>query len=590
MLDKMSKNRLLIYKIIEILLLSTLIIIISISFVSKKENLDYDEMSTYGLANNSFLLNVDENVEMTGGEALLKYASVQEGNEFNIKNVFDNQTKDTHPPIYYIIVNFICSINSGKFSIWYGLSINIFFIIILIFQMRYLINLIINDRLSATLISIISFFTYGFVNMFVFTRMYVMAGVISMSFIILIVNEMRLHTKNSTCVTGASDNVSNSINKDAFDKKQIIFLILFFLNCYIGTLTHYHFMIVSLIYSIIYGIYLLRNKCIKKLIATALTGILSLLCAYLTFPIILHHLFGKTKMHSVLSEKDDSKIDVFLGLLKTIKKSFFGNGIYIYIVFLVIGILCLVFAMLKNRRSSIDVNNLEHLKNKNQIKKQNNIKNSICDRATDSRYSLNKIYFIILISVVIFYVIIALTLKKPYDRYLYIVYPLIIIAIIIPIYKLYSLINQYLKYISIVLLLVVTIMSRLNEKPFSLNPGDAAFHSYLNENSNVKVLSIYNSVDNATKTLTRDATLYKAHRPLYILRDMESITFIDKAKNPNFNLVNEEKFKNADRMFLIIYPVDDDDGIISKVMIKYNFASVEKVYISNYFHMYILRK
>ena len=158
MLDKMSKNRLLIYKIIEILLLSTLIIIISISFVSKKENLDYDEMSTYGLANNSFLLNVDENVEMTGEEALLKYASVQEGNEFNIKNVFDNQTKDTHPPIYYIIVNFICSINSGKFSIWYGLSINIFFIIILIFQMRYLINLIINDRLSATIISIISFF------------------------------------------------------------------------------------------------------------------------------------------------------------------------------------------------------------------------------------------------------------------------------------------------------------------------------------------------------------------------------------------------------------------------------------------------
>ena len=90
MLDKMSKNRLLIYKIIEILLLSTLIIIISISFVSKKENLDYDEMSTYGLANNTFLLNVDENIEMTGEEALLKYASVQEGNEFNIKNVFYN--------------------------------------------------------------------------------------------------------------------------------------------------------------------------------------------------------------------------------------------------------------------------------------------------------------------------------------------------------------------------------------------------------------------------------------------------------------------------------------------------------------------
>ena len=177
------------------ILISIVVVLIGLFIMSKKEDMDFDEVLTFGLANNSFQLDVEDYKEYNGDSLLLQYAAVEEGNEFNVKNVFFNQKMDTHPPLYYLLVNFVSSLRKGTFSMWYGLIINLCFLIILFWEMRYLFKLVIDDNIMATVLRLLSLFIYGFVNEIVFIRMYVMLSAISMGFVILIIKRVENYGK-----------------------------------------------------------------------------------------------------------------------------------------------------------------------------------------------------------------------------------------------------------------------------------------------------------------------------------------------------------------------------------------------------------
>ena len=110
------------------------------------------------------------------------------------------------------------------------------------------------------------------------------------------------------------------------DKNDIIFLIKYFIICILGILTQYHFMIVALFFSIILGIYLIKNNNIKLLIKTFLSGILSIDCSILIFPAMISHLFSDNSLNSL---SDSSAVTIpqkFFELIKTIYTAFFGIG------------------------------------------------------------------------------------------------------------------------------------------------------------------------------------------------------------------------------------------------------------------------
>ncbi len=197
---------------------TAIIVFVCCFFMSKKENLFIDEMFTYGLSNNQFMLVENDYQIYSGEEVLLDYVSVKEGQQFNFSNVIFNQEHDTHPPIYYLIVNFISSLNVEKFSLWYGLIINIFFIVIIYWGMYYLIFNILEDETFALLVPIVSMFFYGFVNQIVFTRMYVMLSAISLLFII---------------------HIYNYIKMNYVKKNNLIFYVILFFIIIFGILTQY---------------------------------------------------------------------------------------------------------------------------------------------------------------------------------------------------------------------------------------------------------------------------------------------------------------------------------------------------------------
>lgn len=545
-----EKNKKTSLEIFKVLFLSAIIILIGIFFMSKKENLDIDEVYTYGLANSHFQLDVEDFKKYSGEELLINYASPNDEYAFNVSNVFFNQSMDTHPPIYYIIINFICSIMEGSFSIWYGLIVNLIFMVILYHQTSYLLNKIIKDKIVSSVITLISFFTYGFINEFVFTRMYVMLSVLSLAFIILIVNRME--------------------DDKIYNKLDFLFFVKFFLICEIGILTQYHFIFVAFFYSLVYGIWLLyrmmnntierqiKKSYLKELIMAIISGILSIAVSFIIFPSMIKHIFGSGSLHSIYGSATLDIVVRFTEMIKTVYDAFFGVGLYPYIILLIFAI---IFVAAKS-----------------DVKKQ----------GVYNVLSNNKLYFLFLLFSIYYYVVISTTLKFTFMRYLYNVYPIIMIVLIAPIYILCSKIKPMLKYLSIVVMIVFAISTTYNNTPFSLNSGDNMFYEYLTKNAYKPCVCLYRTTDQDGNFSTMSGTSsWKLPRPLYSFRSLESIYFVDISKYDNqlpADLVED------DSIFLVIYTNENDEKIINSLIDKYNYTSCERVYFNNYYHMYNIVK
>ena len=550
-----TNNNINIKNIIKIVILSIIVVCISLFFINKKEDLDLDEMYTYGLANSSFQLNVEDYKNYTGNELLLDYAAVKNGNEFDIKNVIFNQSMDTHPPIYYMMVNFISSIHKNHFSIWHGLIINVIFLIVLFFEMRQLFMFVIDDELSSTIFSITALFSYGFINCFVFTRMYVLLSAVSMAFIILIQKKL---------IEIKDNNLKFSDN---------LFLILFFINCIVGILTQYHFVLIAGFFSIYFLINLYLNKNYKLLIKTIICGLSSIILSILLYPSMVKHIFSNSgSLHSITNEQKKDTITILSDMALTIKRAFFSDSLIVYIIILILLIIISIL-IYHFRNKKIKYNNIE---NKQQLKTNNQ---------TKPNYNL---FFVLFICVIFYYLIISFTTKLTFARYFYNIYPLIAIVIITPIYMMLKNINNKLKYISIIIFILICFGSRYKEQPFSLNIGNNQYFEFLNQNKNVKTILLYRDMDLEGNINSAKTSIWKMPKVLYNFRNMENLTFVNIRDVDKFVNNSNENISGFDDIFVVIFTKEDDDTLLDIIKQKNNVKRINRIYFNTYYHMYRL--
>ena len=538
-----------ILNILKFALLTAIVIIIAVFFINKKESLDLDELYTYGLANSSFQLQVEDHREYSGEEILLQYAAVKDGEGFNIKNVVFNQSMDTHPPLYYLLVNFVSSIHKNHFSIWHGLIVNVLFLIILFFEMRQLFIYVIDDKLSSTLFSITALLSYGFINCFVFTRMYVMLSAVSMAYIILLQNKIK-----------------ESKNDSYTEKSDIKFLILLFSNCFVGMMTQYHFILIAGFFSIYFLIFSLYNKNYKLLIKTIIAGLTSIALSILIYPAMLKHMFAESgSLHSVTNEQNKELSVKFYEMAKTIKRAFFGDSIYVYFgILILIIILYFVFTSIKNKKNTTT-----------EVSKFN-IKNIITE---------HQLYFIFLLCFIYYYLIICITTKLTFARYFYNIYPIIAICIICPIYFILKNINNKLKYISIIIFIATCLLSRFKEEPFSLNMGTKQYLDFIEQNHDVKTIILYRDIDKDGVMNSAKTSAWKLPDIIYNFKSLDNISFVNMS---NVDLINNdnENIRGFDDIFVIIFTKEDDDVILDIIKNKNNVRRVNKIFFNNYYHMY----
>ena len=555
-------NRIDALNIIKCILLSVVVILIAIFFISKKANLDIDEFYTYGLSNNAFQLNIENFKEYSGEELLLDYTAAKDGHLFDVDNVFFNQKMDTHPPLYFLLVNFISSIDKNKFSMWYGLSINIFFLIILFWTTRHLLFKLIKDKISATILTLTALTLYGFINNYSFTRMYVMLSAMSLLSVSLIINyverinkvdnEKTSNHKESVDQTKVSSNI-----KKRFDYK---FLISFYLICVLGILTQYHFMLVAGFFSVILAINLINKKQFAMLFATFASGVLSILTSIIIFPPMISHIFGgANSTHSLSSfSSADSFVEKVSKLFIGLYKAFFGPGIIVYLVLIIIGIIILIASKKLEKKS---------------------IKSFIFE---------NHLYFLILLFVIVYFILICCTVKLSFHRYLYNIYPFIFIVVICPIYFIFTSINKYFAFVPILLMCILSVTTTYKNSPTSLNTEDALFSEYLRNNKDTKVILLYRTVDKSLNRNSVNTSLWKLPTPLYVFKDMENMTFVDISNEDALASFSNKTIEGYNDLFLVIYTSEDDQKFINYIMKKNNVSTANRIYFTTYYHVYRL--
>ena len=327
-----------------------LFLAVMILTIKAKSNYHMDEISSYGLANHVGGINLtfEQNVKYTPAEAPFHdYLTVSAAGRFNYENVIANQELDVHPPLYYLILHTICSIEAGKFSKWYAASINFIFALLTLFVLRKLVGELTNNGrrpttprrstmpkqptnpgqpstarqssaatrskdsrrtttgqpsrtgtrpkysdLLRTVISLFFILSPGILSIVSFLRMYVMA---------------------MFWVTTVTWLLISEIGKWRFGLR---FWAGFFLITVLGALTHYYCIIYTVLLCTVYCIVLLAGRRWRATLGFIITSALAGFAAYALFPAMTIHMFEGYRGKEALGNLQNTASEFFIRILQ----------------------------------------------------------------------------------------------------------------------------------------------------------------------------------------------------------------------------------------------------------------------------------
>ena len=270
-----DKKKALKYLIIIILIL----IGIRVYFGYQKEDFFMDETFSYTLMNmkegagmiqtapefNNIWISGDKikNMLVVGKDEVLRYDIV-----------YYNQTQDVHPPLYYFLLHTASALSFGNFTKWTGIILNII-IFVGICAVLYIIG---KKIFKSTIWAFVLVAIYGVSTGAIFSTIFIRMYELLILFVLLYLNKIIDILK------------MNVIENKNISKKDIIQLVTIFV---LGMLTHYHFIIISVLISLVLFIIMLFKKVkISRICTYVGINILGLLIYSAIYPSFYTHMFG----------------------------------------------------------------------------------------------------------------------------------------------------------------------------------------------------------------------------------------------------------------------------------------------------------
>lgn len=288
---------------------------LAIFFGTQKESMHNDEFYSYYSTNGLHGLSLKDREWNDTGLLFQELIVTNEG-RFHYANVYKNQEKDVHPPLYYFLLHTVCSFFPNQYSKWFGLVINFAFFILSFFLLCLLSYELTKNKMLAFLTCFLYGFSPGTLSGIVFIRMYTM-----LTFWFLLLSYVHL-------------NMLKKQNR-AFSKSQLL-LLFFVILC--GCLTQYYFLVFLFFISLGYSMYLLIQKRWKKWILYGITVLSSIFAAFFLYPASFSHIFMDYRGKDVQTAFMDQ--DVFFERLLYFfhlinEHSFYGSLIGIFLFFIV---------------------------------------------------------------------------------------------------------------------------------------------------------------------------------------------------------------------------------------------------------------
>lgn len=447
--------------IILVILIIVQALYMSLYFVNNKKGYHSDEIFSYGLSNSFYqpfihsdnvnssydeLQNINEWIS---GDILRNYITVQEDERFRYDSVWYNQENDRHPPLYYTVLHTLCSFFPDEFSPWFGFSLNLlFFVITQIFLYKLSRNLL-KSKYLALIFCTLWGFSFGAVSITIFIRMYSMLTMWAVIF-------MYLHSKLYK-------------TKEKPLLKQLIPIMLV-TTC--GTLTQHLFLFVAFVTAVCFCIRYGITKRWKEFFAYGFSVLGGVLFAWLIFPADISQLFTETgaSVGSMFFTQFVLAIKYYLGYVFGI---YLTQGTFIWLSMVVPAVMvCCIILLLpilflfrkseKLKKITLKIKNW--FKNIPQKIKNFSFKCFMRNTVNVIKKS-NPMTFIFFLSSIVVFALTAYTIDFMMmgyvDRYLFIVYPILTLAIILFVYFIIT--KWKYKKIIISILMMLLLVNGINK-------------------------------------------------------------------------------------------------------------------------------
>ncbi len=261
---------------------------VSLFWCAKKSDMFMDETVTYGLANSCyapFISDVTEDKTLVHvlltKDDFKEYLTAGEEDAFAFDSVYYNQTQDTQPPLYYMLLHFLCSLFAGQYSKWIGLSLNLVLYVFTCLMVYQVGKLILRSSRTAALAVLVYGLSYGGLSTVLMIRMYILLTFLSVLFgwLVLRMYQDRIQKFSYPAVT----------------------LVLF-----LGLFTQYFFVFFAFFLSAVYCLREMKRGRWKQFLLYACFAFAGIAVFYISYPCVTDQLFadrlvsGKTAVDNMM--------------------------------------------------------------------------------------------------------------------------------------------------------------------------------------------------------------------------------------------------------------------------------------------------
>lgn len=257
-------------------------------------------------------------------EDVKNYVSLSQDNYLNLKSIYCNQLKDTHPPFYYTLVHFSAILFAGEFTKYSAFIVNIVAFIISCFVLKRILKLLNKENL---IIPTLIFYglSMGTITMVIYQRMYM---VLTLFILLYFYYTIQLYK-----------------NKFELIKK---FSIKLGVVTVLGFLTQYYFAIYAFLILAIIVVRMIKDKEYKNIAKYLGLHVVYSVIGILIFIPCVHHLLSSERGISNLSNTD--YINHLIKYIQYLAYAFTANNDIKFMSGLILIIVGAIVYLIKNKK------------------------------------------------------------------------------------------------------------------------------------------------------------------------------------------------------------------------------------------------
>lgn len=306
---------------------------------AKNNGVHIDEMYSYIFANSydgNNISTIDSYWERwIDGHSLMETITVQKGERFSYNKVYYNNSVDCHPPLFYFLLHTICSLFPNKYTIWFGITLNIILLIIEDILIYLLAKELTNHKIISVLSAVLWGISFACMNTVMFIRMYMLLTVCTTGFLYITVK----------CI------------KQKLNLKRGLLLFLFSLS---GVFTHYFFILFAFFVTLFYCISRFIKKDFRESFLFGATVSLSVALLLILYPYAITQATG-SKTNNIGNEVSRSILNFsklpckIISFIRWFALRFFNK--YTFLLICAFTLLMIALYIEKNRHIKIKCNN-----------------------------------------------------------------------------------------------------------------------------------------------------------------------------------------------------------------------------------------